>query len=82
MKQAEIIEAVNAQQTIILDRLAKLSETDYIAIKIAEGKATKTEYAATIAQRQQYRDDINASQEEINRLEALTPEDSEPETVE
>ena len=77
MKQAEIIEAINAQDTVILDREAKLTATDYIAAKIAEGKATKTEYAAKIAERQQWRDDINAAQAEIERLKALEP-DSEP----
>ena len=77
MKQAEIIEAINAQDTIILDREAKLTATDYIAAKIAEGKATKTEYAAKIAERQQWRDDINAAQAEIERLQALEP-DPEP----
>ena len=77
MTQAEIFEAINAQDTIILDREAKLTATDYIAAKIAEGKATKTEYAAKIAERQQWRDDINAAQAEIERLEALDP-DPEP----
>ena len=77
MKLAEIIEAINAQDTIILDREAKLTATDYIAAKIAEGKATKTEYAAKIAERQQWRDDINAAQAEIERLQALEP-DPEP----
>ena len=74
MKQAEIIEAINAQDTIILDREAKLTATDYIAAKIAEGKATKTEYAAKIAERQQWRDDINAAQAEIERLKTLEPD--------
>ena len=74
MKQAEIIEAINAQDTIILDREAKLTATDYIAAKIAEGKATKAEYAAKIAERQQWRDDINAAQDEIERLKALEPD--------
>ena len=77
MTQAEIIEAINAQDTIILDREAKLTASDYIAAKIAEGKATKTEYAAKIAERQQWRDDINAAQAEIERLKALKP-DPEP----
>ena len=77
MTQAEIFEAINAQDTIILDREAKLTATDYIAAKIAEGKATKTEYAAKIAERQQWRDDINAAQAEIERLKALKP-DPEP----
>lgn len=74
MKQAEIIEAINAQESIILDRDGRLSSTDYIAAKIAEGKATKKEYADKIAQRQQWRDDINAANVEIERLKALEPE--------
>ena len=78
MKQAEIIEAINAQQSIILDREGKLSSTDYIAAKIAEGKATKNEYADKIAQRQQWRDDINAANAEIERLKALEPDPDGP----
>jgi hypothetical protein len=74
MTQAEINEAINAQESVILDREAKLTATDYIAAKIAEGKATKTEYAAKIAERQQWRDDINAAQAEIERLKALEPD--------
>ena len=80
MKQAEIIEAINAQQSIILDREGKLTSTDYIAAKIAEGKATKTEYADKIAERQQWRNDINAANAEIDRLKALNP-DTEPEPI-
>jgi hypothetical protein len=74
MKQAEIIEAINAQESVILDREGKLSSTDYIAAKLAEGKATQEEYADKIAQRQAWRDDINAAQAEIDRLKALEPE--------
>ena len=74
MKQPEINEAINAQESIILDREGKLSSTDYIAAKIAEGKATKTEYADKIAERQQWRDDINAANAEIERLKALEPD--------
>lgn len=81
MKQSEINEAINAQQSIILDREAKLSSTDYIAAKIAEGKATKTEYADKIAERQQWRDDINEAQDAIKALDALEPEPDE-QTVE
>lgn len=82
MKQAEIIEAINAQQSIILDREGKLSSTDYIAAKIAEGKATKDEYANKIVERQTWRDDINAAQAEIERLEAIEPEPEDEPTVE
>jgi hypothetical protein len=74
MKQSEIIEAINAQQSIVLDREARLTATDYIAAKIAEGKATKAEYAEKIAERQQWRDKINAANAEIERLESLEPD--------
>ena len=79
MKQEEKNELINAQQTIILDRKSKLTATDYIAAKIAEGSATKTEYKDEIAERRQWRDDINAAQEEIARLEAIEPEPDESE---
>ena len=77
MKKYEIDALINEQQTIILDREGKLTSTDYIAAKIAEGKATKTEYADKIAERQQWRDDINAAEDEIERLEALEPDPEE-----
>lgn len=36
----------------------RLSETDYVAIKIAEGAATREEYAEVLAERQALRDRI------------------------
>ena len=77
MKKYEIDTLINEQQTIILDREGKLTSTDYIAAKIAEDKATKTEYADKIADRQGWRDDINAAKAEIERLEALEPDPEE-----
>ena len=77
MKKYEIDALINEQQTIILDREGKLTSTDYIAAKIAEGKATKTEYADKISERQGWRDDINAANAEIERLEALEPDPEE-----
>ena len=77
MTQAEITAAINEQQTIVLDREGRLSSTDYIAAKIAEGKATKEEYANKIAERQTWRDDINAANAEIERLKAIEPEPDE-----
>ena len=74
MKKYEIDALINEQQSIILDREGRLSATDYIAAKIAEGKATKTEYSDKIAQRQTWRDDINAANAEIERLKAIKPE--------
>jgi hypothetical protein len=53
-KQAE----ENAGQVVVLKRL--LAETDYIAAKIAEGSATVAEYADKIAQRQAWRQEIEA----------------------
>lgn len=45
-----------------LERIAELkrllTETDYVIIKIAEGVATKEEYAEIIAQRQAWREEI------------------------
>lgn len=75
MTKIEIQELVNEQQSIIADREAKLKATDYVALKIAEGKATKTQYADTLAQRQQWRDEINAAQDEIVALNAIEPEE-------
>ena len=66
---------INEQQSIILDRESRLTSTDYIAAKIAEGKATREEYSEKIAQRQQWRDDINAAQAETERLEAVAEAD-------
>lgn len=37
----------------------KLTDTDYVVIKIAEGAATMEEYADVIAKRQQWREEIN-----------------------
>lgn len=42
----------------------KLTDTDYIACKIAEGAATREEYAEMIAQRQAWRDEINRLENE------------------
>ena len=78
MTKAEITEQINAQNTIVLDREGKLTATDYIAAKIAEGKATKAEYAEKIAERQTWRDDINTAKDEIARLEAIEPDPDEP----
>ena len=42
----------------------KLTDTDYVACKIAEGVATKEEYAEIIAQRQAWREEINKLESE------------------
>ena len=78
MDKQEKQQLINEQQSIILDRESRLTSTDYIAAKIAEGKATREEYSEKIAQRQQWRDDINAAQEEIERIETLPEEEEMP----
>ena len=75
MTQQEKQSLLNEQYLIVNNAEAQLKATDYIAAKIAEGKATKTEYKESIEQRQQWRDQINAAQEEITRLEAVETED-------
>jgi len=85
MTKIEIQQLINEQQSIILDRQAKLSASDYISAKIAEGKATKTEYSDKIAERQTWRDDINAAQQAVAELttamEAVVEEPVENEKV-
>lgn len=50
-------EEVNAER--IEELKAKLSETDYIVIKIAEGEATQEEYAEVLTNRKAWRSEIN-----------------------
>jgi len=75
MTQQEKQSLLNEQYLIVNNAEAELKATDYIAAKIAEGKATKTEYKEKIEQRQQWRDQINAAQDEIARLKAVETED-------
>ena len=75
MTRQEIQEQKNAAEREILAAEAYLSGTDYIAAKLAEGVAEKSEYAEKLARRQAYRDEINAAKEEIKRLDAIEPED-------
>lgn len=51
--------AAEAAQERIEELKAQLAATDYIAAKIAEGSATREEYADMIAQRQAWRAEIN-----------------------
>lgn len=43
----------------------QLTDTDYVACKIAEGSATAAEYAEIIAQRQAWRAEINRLEDEL-----------------
>lgn len=53
---AEKQEEANAVRILSLKR--SLADTDYIAVKIAEGAATAVEYAAKLAERQAWRTEI------------------------
>ena len=77
MTKKEKKELIDAQWKEIHEKQVLLQKSDYIAAKIAEGKATKTEYKDKIAERQEWRDAINAAQTEIERLEKIEPEDDE-----
>lgn len=54
----------NAEEQIALLQM-KLQATDYAVIKIAEGAATREEYEDVIAQREEWRAQINALQEQL-----------------
>ncbi len=77
MTRQEIEGKKNVLFSLILDREAKLRETDYVAAKIAEGAATPEEYAEVLVKRQQEREDINAAQAELEKLDKEEPEDKE-----
>lgn len=60
-----------------MDREAKLRETDYVAAKIGESSAAPEEYGEALVKRQQARNDINAAQAELEKLDKEEPEDKE-----
>jgi hypothetical protein len=69
MYQSEIDSEINALEQL-------LAQSDYLALKHADGALTDEEYADARAERQTWRD-------RINELQALTPDpDPEPETAE
>lgn len=75
MKDYEIQEAIQRQEEIILENNAKLTCSDYKALKHADGALSDEEYEEVRLLRQSFRDAINAAQEEIERLRSLTPEE-------
>ena len=58
-EKTEEEKAAEARAARIAELKQNLADTDYIAAKIAEGVATKEEYADVLAQRQAWRDEIN-----------------------
>lgn len=77
MTRQEIEGRKNVLFSLILDREAKLRETDYVAAKIAEGAATPEEYAEVLAERKKARKEINEAQEKLEKLDKEEPEDKE-----
>lgn len=75
MKRQEIEGRKNVLSSLILEREAKLRETDYVAAKIAEGAATPEEYAEVLAERRKARKEINEAQAEIAKLELVKAEE-------
>lgn len=75
MTRQEIEDRRNVLSSLILDREAKLKETDYVAAKIAEGAATPEEYAEVLAERRKARKEINDAQAEIAGLENVAIEE-------
>lgn len=81
MKRNEIEDAINVQNTIILDREGKLSDYDYIGTKIAMKVATADDYKNEIAETEVWRQDIRNANAEVKRLRALEPEEEEMEPM-
>lgn len=75
MTRQEIEGRRNVLSSLILEREAKLRETDYVAAKIAEGAATPEEYAEVLAERRKARKEINDAQAEIAKLELVKVEE-------
>lgn len=58
-EKTEEEKATEEKETKIAELKKKLSDTDYVAAKIAEGAATREEYADVLAQREEWRKEIN-----------------------
>lgn len=59
---------IEKKQEKISELKGRLASTDYVAVKIAEGSATREEYAKVLADRQVWRDEINQLEAEIQAL--------------
>ncbi len=68
MTEGEIAEMnePNSAKMQIADLKQKLIDTDYKAIKYAEGVMSEEEYAPIKEQRQSWRDEINRLESELN----------------
>ena len=78
MTRQEIEDRKNFLASVILDREAKLKEHDYVSAKIADGRASADEYADVIANKAKWAEDINKANNEIDYLNSVTHDYSEP----
>lgn len=59
--------SVEEKASMRIDELKRyLSSTDYVVIKIAEGVASREEYAETLAERKKAREEIKALSQELS----------------
>lgn len=82
MTQEDIRLALEEQKGIILENKAYLTSTDYISAKIADGAATRDEYAEQLDNREAARERIRKAEQLILELEALTPDPEPVPTIE
>lgn len=67
-EKTEKEKTLEEKQTQIALLKSKLASTDYVAAKLAEGAATREEYADVLNERQSWRDEINALEQEVQTL--------------
>ena len=71
MSQNEVIYEYRTKINVLKN---KLYDTDYKAIKYAEGLLSEEEYAPIKEQRQTWRNEINTLEEELKELQEVTNE--------
>lgn len=75
MTKQEIEDRKNFLASVILDREAKLKEHDYVSAKIADGRASKEEYAGIIDLKNQWAEEVNQARADLSNLDNLVPDD-------
>lgn len=70
----EILTAYHEIYARIISLKVKLQETDYLAIKYAEGEITASEFAPTLTQRREWRTEINLLEDQLKVYESQLKE--------
>ena len=81
MTRQEIEDRRNVLFSLVKDREAKLKEHDYASAKLADGRATKDEYAEVIKDKTRWSKEINDAEAEIAQLEAELEKLPEDESI-